>query len=228
MFPCASPSAWSVASAFCATVTTGGTTATDYPSRATAACGSAPDRYLSACSRGPTCTPSPTASPTPSPTPCIETLENNLISNGDFECGLDPWRVDVPDLAAHASLSTTTANTGSTAFQIRLTSSPANPEQGTSARIKTPVIPVIPGKAARLKFASFFDNLHAGFIGVKINGDAVYTVDAADKGIGDWHNNSVDYTPTNDTVEIEFDFVFEITQSVDLIDTVIFEYVRLA
>jgi len=93
--PCQAPVIWSSARAFCATITAGGTTATDYPTRATAACGTAPAKYLSACARSLTCTPTTsTSAPSPTSTTC---LHLGLVPNGDFEYGTTSWTVQVPD-----------------------------------------------------------------------------------------------------------------------------------
>jgi hypothetical protein len=225
MFPCQSPAAWSTASAFCATVTAGGSTATNYPTRATAACGPTPDRYLSVCGCGPTCTPTPTGPTTTPSASCTPPPTVGLLPNGDFECALEPWTVQVPDLAAKTSI-TSPGNTGSKAFQVRLFSSPSTPQMGVSARIISPRIAVAANVPCKLKFSAFFDNLEAGMIGVLINGAPVWTIDAKDKGANKWVPVAVDYTPQTDYVTITFEFLFGLYPSIDKIDSVEFNYLH--
>jgi hypothetical protein len=222
MFPCQSTAALSTATQFCNTITVGGSTATNFPTRATAACGTTVDRYLSACSCGPTCSPDPTETPCPA--------FGGLIRNGDFECGLSSWTVQVPDTAASASLSPA-SNTGATSFEIRLSRPIETPEQFISARLISQTFRVEPNVPCRLRFTTFFDNPDAGFIGVRINNRAVFTIDAKDKGSGIWNTNSVDFTPGVDVFEavIEFDFVFGNfagIPSIDRIDSVVFDFLH--
>ncbi|KAI0123564.1 hypothetical protein BJ170DRAFT_697387 [Xylariales sp. AK1849] len=203
LFPCRSAAAWSSASAFCATIITGGTTAIDYPTRATAACGLAPDRYISACTCGPTCTPIPSSTPCPVPT------GGNIVPNGDFECGLPPWTVQVPDPSAAYSV-TSPGHTGNKAFEIDLVSSPSTPDFGVNARIISPGLSVVSGNSYQLRFWANFNDLRCGFIGIMIEDQPVFTVDATDHGaasIGTWTENIVDYTPTTSTISIKFEYL---------------------
>ncbi|KAB5523124.1 hypothetical protein GE09DRAFT_1065552 [Coniochaeta sp. 2T2.1] len=217
LFPCSSPAAWSTASAFCATITAGGTTATDFPTRATGACGTAPSKYLSACACGPTCTPTPTAPPICPPL--------GLVPNGDFECDLTGWTVQVPDSAADTSIFSP-GNTGSKAFQVHTKSAPITPELGVSARIISSTINAAANVPSKLTFASFFTNADAGFIGVIINDAPVYTIDAHDRPAGVWNTNSIDYNPTTDQIVIKFEFLFGPYPSYARIDTVNFNYLH--
>lgn len=202
-------------------MTAGDTTATNYPSRATAFCGTSPDRYISACSCGPTCTSS-TATSTPTPCPTA----GGLIPNGDFECGLAPWTVQVPDPAATTAL-TAPGNTGNTAFEVHLTRAPATPDNGVSARIISGTVHAAANVPGLFKFASYFDNLDAGFIGVLINGQPVYTVDARDMlPAGEWHTNQFTYTPTTDDFTVTFEFLFGPYPSIDKIDTVSYNWLH--
>jgi len=222
LFPCPSPSAVSTASAFCATITANGVTATNYPTRATAACGNTPARYISACKCGPTCsTPSPTttACATP-PTPTVGLLY------GDFECGLGSWTVQKPDSAATAGVTTNGPNTGQKSFEVDFHAPAVSPELGVSARITSQLVPVTPGVTYTLEFYTFFDNMDAGFIGVMFNGNPVKTVDARDNGWGAWYVNRVNWTPAAGvtTAAIRFEFLFVSTvSSVDKIDSIKFQ-----
>jgi hypothetical protein len=214
MFPCPSPSAVSSASDFCATITANGVTATNYPARATLACGLTPERYISACKCGPTCTTPPACTPTPTPA-------GNLVVNGDFECGLAPWTVQLPDPAATNKIAST-ANTGNQSFEINFKAPSVKDERGVSARLLTPPISVTPGVTYLLSYATWFDNLQAGFIGANIN-DVSQTVDATDFGANSWHLNKLAWTAGAGvtTAVIKFEFIYTPSVSaIDRIDTV--------
>lgn len=214
MFPCQSAAAWSTATSFCATITAGGTTATNYPTRATAACGTVPAKYLSVCGCGPTCTPTPTTCP-----------PLGLVPNGDFECDTTSWTVQVPDSAASTSI-VSPGNTGTKAFQVQTRSAPITPELGVSARIISSTINAAANVPSKLTFASFFTSTDAGAIGVQINDAPVYLLDAADKPAGVWNSNSIDYTPSTDQVVIKFEFLFGPYPSTARIDTVNFNFLH--
>lgn len=174
-----------MALAFCATITASGTTATNYPTRATNACGSTPDRYISACKCGPTCssTTIATATACPSATP-----SNGGLVYGDFECPSPspPWTVQILD--ASFSLSTTTINsfTGNRSLHASLTGPSTCSGVCTNARIISPPLPITPNTDYKLTLATFFPNNanggtgSTGFIGVQINGRAGLTIDAND------------------------------------------------
>lgn len=241
LFPCLLPSALSVASDFCATITANGATATNYPSRATLACGRRPDRYVSACSCGPTCAPTPTGNatasyPTSYPTatapaaPC-STPTDGLLLNGGFECGLLYWDLEIPAYSyAEAYVSSGPEpgidfDTGTKALKVIFPSSAVSPEGGVSARITSRSVPVVPGTSYLLKFSTFFDNLDAGFVGVMFNGVPVRTVDARDNGWGIFHANNLTWTPNAGvtTATVRFEFLFNPgVGSVDRLDSVIF------
>ncbi|KAK3685306.1 hypothetical protein B0T22DRAFT_517330 [Podospora appendiculata] len=212
LFPCSSAAALATATAYCATVTAGGTTATNYPTRATAACGTAPARYISACACGPTCTTTTPACPTATPP-----------VNGDFECGgLAPWTLQVPDPSASGAV-TSPGNTGAFAFEVDLHAAPATTELGVSARIISAPFAVVPGAAYTLTFWTFFDQVDNGFIGVMVNGQPIWTVDAGDLGFGAFHKSTVPVTPTTASVTLTFEFLFgAVSQAVDRIDSISF------
>lgn len=221
LFPCASPAAVSSAVDFCLTLTAVKALTTTTPTRATSACGTDPARYSSACSCGPTC---PTTIVTSTAPPnCPTPTAGSVVKNGDFECGIAYWTPDVPDLAAAYKLSSPGA-TGSYAFEADLLQSPANPEAGVSVRVTSAAVAVTPGAPYTLTFNSWFDSLQSGFIGVMIDGSAIYTVDATDKGAGAWHPNTVSYIPTTSSVTLRFEFLFgtQHEPSVQKIDTVVF------
>ncbi|KAL0934095.1 uncharacterized protein CTRU02_210894 [Colletotrichum truncatum] len=223
LFPCPTPSAVASASAFCATITADGTTATNFPSRATAACGTVPGRYISACVCGPTCPIIPSVTPTP--TPCAS--YGGLLTNGDFECGISPWTVNRPDPFAVAGITSDSANTGLKSFEARLFSNRTLQNPTVSARVKSAIILVQQGVPLKLSFSVWFDNMDAGFVGVMLNGEPVRTIDARDgPGWGIWKTSFVEYTPNSDSVQITFEFLFGTVASVARLDSVVFDYLH--
>ncbi|KAH6678711.1 hypothetical protein B0J14DRAFT_615374 [Halenospora varia] len=214
LFPCPSPTAVSAASAFCATITGSGITATNYPARATAACGTSADRYISACKCGPTCTPTATQA--------CSTPTAGLIY-GDFECGLPAWSTQLPDAAASAKISSP-GFTGQKAFEADFSPPSVSNELGVSARLLGPAVPITPGQTYKLTFATWFDIGSSGFTGVMINNKPYRTIDANDFGTGHWHFNQLAWTAnaTETTAAPKFEFLFGGTKSVDKIDDVVF------
>jgi hypothetical protein len=95
-----------------------------------------------------------------------------------------------------------------------------------SARIISAPVHVTPNVPYRLTFWTYFDNRQAGFIGVMFNDQAYYTIDATDHGWGgDFTLNTVNYTPTTDTVTVKFEFLFggaNGASSLDRVDSVTF------
>jgi hypothetical protein len=211
LFPCPTPTAVAEASAFCATITNGGKVATNYPTRATAACGTSSDRYVSACKCGPTCTATPCSTPTAG------------LIYGDFECGLPPWSTQLPDPAASAQV-LSPGFTGQKAFEADFTPPSISNEFGVSARVLGPAAPVTPGQTYKLTFATWFDDGSTGFTGVMINDKPYMTIDAGDFGTGHWHFNQLGWTAnaTETSAVPKFEFLFGDTKSVDKIDGVVF------
>lgn len=214
-----------MATAFCSTITAGGTTAANYPTRATAACGATPARYLSACACGPTCTPTPTASPTPTPSLDCDPAPTpegpppptqNLVVNGGFQCGLHAWAKETPDPVAVAgvvSLPGAGASGSSRYFEAHLTGVAQPPVLEVSARVTQTGIQVVGNVPTRVIYYTKFNALNAGFVGVKINGNPVDTVSAADHGassIDSWQWNEFSWTPGPDVsvATLEFEFIF--------------------
>ncbi|KAK0713421.1 hypothetical protein B0T26DRAFT_648737, partial [Lasiosphaeria miniovina] len=191
LFPCPTPSAVSAASAFCATITAGGVTATNFPTRATAACGTSPGRYVSACQCGPTCSTS-VATPTSS---CAPTPSNGGLVYGDFECGTAPWIVQVvqQNVVANAS---GIGLTGAKSFVTKFTGPDScSTTSCTDARIISPSLPVTPGVSYKLTFGTWMDGTTGGFVGVMINGQGLVTIDALDFTPTLWHFSQVAWMP---------------------------------
>ncbi|KAI0874980.1 hypothetical protein GGS24DRAFT_500322 [Hypoxylon argillaceum] len=156
------------------------------------------------------------------PATCPAPTAPNVIANGDFECGFAPWTVQIPDPAANYYIGTP-GYLGNFSFQVHFTPPAISTEYGVSARIITAPATVQPNVPYQLVFWTWFDNGDAGFIGVMINDVAVYTIDARDHGYGGpFTSNIVNYTPTNDTVTIKFEFLFGNVASWDRIDSVTF------
>ncbi|OHE96300.1 hypothetical protein CORC01_08372 [Colletotrichum orchidophilum] len=214
----------SAASAFCATITAGGTTATNFPTRATSACGTSASLYISACACGPTCSAIPT--PTPTPTPCAAS-GSSLVANGDFECGIAPWIVQNLDQFARAGVTSKFAHTGQHSFESRLLYDRSLQNPAVSVRLSSPVISVQPNVPYRLTFWSYFDNHAAGFIGIQFNGEPKRTLDAGDgAGWGVWKSFSVDYTPLTDKLDFTLEFLYGRVASVVRVDGIVFDYIH--
>ncbi|KAK2024769.1 hypothetical protein LX32DRAFT_655982 [Colletotrichum zoysiae] len=170
-----------------------GVLALNFPVRATSACGTAASRYLSACRCRPTCS----ATPTPTPTPCP--AYGGLLPNGDFECGVSPWTVKVPDADASAAITALSSNSGQRSFEARLLKDRPRQDPVLSVSAGSGVFSVQPNVPGKLTFALWFDNMDAGFVGVKFNWAPIRTVDARD-GAGwvdivdvEYHGNSLCY-----------------------------------
>lgn len=213
----------SAASAFCATITASGTTATNLPARATKACGTAAAPYISACACAPTCsaTPSSTPSSTPTSTPCVP--YRGLLSNGDFECGIELWTVETYDANVRAGIASASANSGQRSFEAALLAGRPLPQPPVVASLKSRPVSVQRNVPCKLTFAVWFDGPDAGFVGVRFNGVAGRTVNARD-GAG-W-GVSADYTPDSDNAEIQFEFVSGRDASLVRLDSVVFNYLH--
>ncbi|KAF6818999.1 hypothetical protein CMUS01_11812 [Colletotrichum musicola] len=223
LFPCPDPSAVSAASAFCATITASGTTATNFPARATKACSTAAAPYISACACGLTCLATPSSTPTS--TPCVP--YGGLLPSGDFECGIEPWTADTYDANSRVGITSASANSGKQSFEAALLADRPLPQPPVVASLKSRSVSVQRNVPCKLTFAVWFDGPDAGFVGVRFNGVAGRTVDARDgAGWGVWKTMSVDYTPDSENVEILFEFVSGRDASLVRLDSVVFNYLR--
>ncbi|KAK4166846.1 hypothetical protein QBC43DRAFT_10884 [Cladorrhinum sp. PSN259] len=202
LFPCPSPSAVSIASAFCATITADGTTATNYPTRAANACGPTPDRYISACRCGPTCstsiltsTSTPTTSSTSTSSTCSPTPTNGGLVYGDFECGPNyktPWSVQKFDTGLGYTYPTP-GFTKSRAYGQYMANSPSYPISDANfvnARLTYPnSVAVSPSGRYKLTYAVRFDGRDpAARIRPLISGASLGEVSgsASSAGLGAW------------------------------------------
>ncbi|KAK2000338.1 hypothetical protein LX36DRAFT_668838 [Colletotrichum falcatum] len=176
-----------------ATITAGGTTATDFPARARSACGTVAGKYISACGCGPT----RSAAPTPMPTPCP--------AYGGFGCGLSPWAVEVPDSNASTTITYLSSDSGRRSLEAKLLKGRPLQESVLSVGISSGVFSVRPNVPGKLTFALWLDNMDARFVGVKFNGTPLRTVDARDGvGWGVWKALLVNYTPSSYRLQVTF------------------------
>jgi len=212
------PARASAANAFCATFTaTKRTDISGAPPGATASCGTQASRFSSACScRGMmsaslTTTTSPTTSSCPSSTA--------IVKNGGFECGISPW---VPTATPGTTYKLSTPGDNSnTAFEVTQVSV-ANTSTGQEEASINQDITTTPGQTYTLTFRSFFTRGDAGFIGVKINSQPVYTIDASDRaGPNVWQDNTATFNANSATTNIRFEFLFGAQGSIDRIDNIV-------
>ncbi|KAL8636525.1 MAG: hypothetical protein Q9228_006085 [Teloschistes exilis] len=262
LFPTQSPAVYSSDAAFCATFTTSPRTATtDFPSKASAACGTAPARYSSACSCRPTfrstlsttsqttttsssvtstttsssssvttsststlstSTSSTSTTSSPTATPCVLTGGNpngDAVKNGGFECGLAPWIAT--DIANTAHSITSPGDASTYAYEFDQTR-PINPTAKQNPASLNQNIPTVNGIPYNLRFRTYFDKCtgNEGFVGVKVNGQPVYTVDACDGTAGVFNDNLVQFFASSDSTNVRFEFLVGENNAVVKIDNV--------
>jgi hypothetical protein len=232
LFPTANPTLLASAQSFCQIYTQGVSTAmTGFIPQVTAACGSSPSRYSSACSCGSAATvtttstttlittTSTTSTTTTSTAPTCAPTPYEQFQNGDFECGsLYPWRALVTEGTTYAL--TSPGFTGSFAFEVDQ-NAPLD-GVGIGEAILAQLFYITPGTQYVLTFDTFFNVGNGGFIGVKFNGAPQYTVDASDKlGPGVWNSNTISFTATTGQYLLEFEFLFGTSSVVAKIDNVV-------
>ncbi|KAI1116385.1 hypothetical protein F5Y14DRAFT_81096 [Nemania sp. NC0429] len=165
----------------------------------------------------------------PLPAPPRRTNPSSLLPNGDFECGIAPWTVIVPDQAITYSVGAP-AHTGSNSLQVNFTPPSGRTQSGISVRLVSAPVRVVPNVAYQLTFWTWFDNAEAGYIDVTFNEVSVYVVNATDHGYGgDFRFNTIDYIPTTDTVIIKFEYSFSenlLNPNIDRIDSITLEPVQ--
>lgn len=224
MFPSTDPARYSTATSWCATYTQAVQTATTgFIPRFTSGCGFSPSRYSSACACIPTWFPSPatttstTATSTTTTPPACAPTPYEVWQNGDFECGWFPWRPLVTLGTTYALAGP--AYSGSYAFQV--TQNGPIDTVGLGQALLEQLIYITPGVHYTLTFQSYWSG-YGGFIGVKINGNPVYTVDAGDRlGPGVWNTNSIQFTATTGQHLIEFEWIFGNSNVFASIDAVV-------
>ncbi|KAL8810888.1 MAG: hypothetical protein Q9200_002236 [Gallowayella weberi] len=260
LFPTPSPAVYSFDASVCATyIITVNTAATGFASRASAACGTAPARYSSACScrpplsstmttrttptatsTTPRTTTSSTSSASSSPTlsstssattssttsstttakSCAPTPTDNVVQNGGFECGLDPWIPgDIP-YSTHSIASPGDASTFAYEYEQV---GPVTADNYQNPGSVNQDLNVTVGQTYVLKFRTFFDKCtpSEGFVGVMLNHSPVYTVDACDFGAGEFKDNTVTFTPSVTPFNLRFEFIIAENPAQVKIDNVI-------
>lgn len=228
MFPSASPSALSVASAFCATYTTKKNTATTgFPTRATSACGINTSLYSSACSCKPTYSSTlTTTTATPTPT-CAPTPSNNIVKNGGFECGLASWTAT--DTYNNKHYVRGPGDNSANAYEFNQFGDPKiyDPDYTYRAASLTQNLTVTVGKNYVLKFRAWFDKctIYEGFVGVQLNDgdDESRTVDSCDdfparvQQFGDY---TIPFTASRNPENLKFEFVIGEPDAVIKLDNI--------
>jgi len=123
----------------------------------------------------------------------------------------------------------TLGDTRKISIQMKFVPPSQGTQGGVGSRLISAPVTVQPGVPYRLTFWTSFDNRDAGFIGVMFNDVPYYTVDAGDHGYGTYifYPNSFDYTPTNSTVTVKFEFLFTgNVPSLMLVDTVSLDLIQ--
>ena len=185
---------------------------TGFPSRASAACGTAPSRYSSACSCKPTITSTPTCTPTPA---------NNIVKNGGFECGLAPWIATDSSGSRHSISQPGDASNAAYQFNPGPTSEetfshPANVRQELALTL---------GVSYVLRFRTFFDQCASleNYVGVYFSNQQLYQIDACGNGgvAGRFFDNTVTFTAETSVGYLRFEFISVQVPATAKIDNVV-------
>ena len=203
LFPTKSPALYSSDAAFCATFTSSvDTRTTGFPSAASAACGTAPARYSSACSCKPTIQStltSATSSSTPSPTCVPYSNYNDAVRNGDFECNLAPWVAQ--DIPGSTHSITSPGDNSKFAYQFnRVAPYPPGGTQNLASLSQS--LGTVAGIPYNLRFRIYFDKCtqSGGLINVRINSRASTSVSACNQPVGVFVSEFYQFTATGDDV----------------------------
>ncbi|KAL8685978.1 MAG: hypothetical protein Q9218_007429 [Villophora microphyllina] len=207
LFPTPSPTVYSSNAAFWGTYTTSlNSMTTGFPSRASAACGTAPSRYSSACSCKPAIS-STMATSTSGISTCTPTPANNIVKNGGFQCGLAPWIASDTSGSMHSITQSGDASNAAYQFNPGLTteetfSDPANVKQDLTLTVGADYV---------LEFRTFFDQCGRleNYVGVFLNNQQVYTIDACEHGgvAGQFFDNTVNFTAAFNPESLRFEFI---------------------
>lgn len=190
LFPTASSAAVAVASAFCISLhsASDSATVTNYPARATHACGTVPSKYISACS-------------------CIDKrtcqAANQPVKNGGFECGLAPWVVNTTNRGSYSV--SAPSNTGRLSFAF--TTNQMTADFGPPS-IQQTITGLTVGRQYTLHFATWFSDADAGFIGLVLNGTPRSTDDARDTTCCQvWKPRTYGFTAESTSLTVRFEFL---------------------
>jgi hypothetical protein len=206
----------SSAAAFCSTVTAGGSTATNYPTRATAACGTAPARYISACACGPTCTATATATATCNPV-SFPTNSGGILY-GDFECGTpEPWSL-VP---ADSSITATVAQpglTGNRSVSVSFSNHSCVGGSCPNTGLLSPPVPIAGSTAYKLIWGTSVSGT-SGTQFASINGRVVTTIGTGQYYPSVWVYNQAQWVSLSTETSANVSFVW--TTLDGLLDTAV-------
>ncbi|KAL8737746.1 MAG: hypothetical protein Q9181_001374 [Wetmoreana brouardii] len=157
-----------------------------------------------ACFLGANVTVSPTPTCTPNPNP--PRPDDSVVQNGGFECGLAPWIAEDVTNTKHAI--TSPGDGSNFAYQFDQIG-PVDPAADMHPAAVSQDLRLAANVPYRLKFRTFFDKCtqSEGFVGVMINSQPVYTVDACDHGAGLFTDNTVEFTAPADQTNLRFEFL---------------------
>ncbi|KAL9595393.1 MAG: hypothetical protein Q9219_006468 [cf. Caloplaca sp. 3 TL-2023] len=166
-----------------------------------------------------TSTSTSTTSTSPTPT-CPPKSYNEAVINGGFECGLAPWVAEDIVNTKHSLASPGDDSTFAYEFdQI----GPKGPDADMHPAAVYQDIGLVSGVPYNLRFRTFFAKCSTGsegFVGVMINRQPVYTVDACDKGAGAFKDNLVQFYAPADSTNLRFEFLTGENEATFKIDNV--------
>ncbi|KAL8670411.1 MAG: hypothetical protein Q9224_007673 [Gallowayella concinna] len=146
----------------------------------------------------------------------------NLVANGGFECGLDPWIPgDIP-FSTHSIVSP--GDTSTFAYEYEQVGPITDDNYQSPGSIDQDLIVTV-GESYILRFRTFFDKCtpSEGFVGVMLNYAPVYAVDACDFGAGEFRDNTVPFTATVSPFNVRFEFIIGESPAQVKIDNVVVE-----
>jgi len=134
---------------------------------------------------------------------CADTLRS--VSERRFRVWNFPWRALVTHGTTYAV--TSPGKTGGFAFEV--VQNAALDGVGLGQATLQQLFYITPGTQYTLTLDSFFDVGNGGFIGVNLNGQPQYTVDASDNlGPRVWNSNTIVFTARTGQYLLEFEFMF--------------------
>ncbi|KAL9610019.1 MAG: hypothetical protein Q9167_005261 [Letrouitia subvulpina] len=152
-----------------------------------------------------TSTTSSTTSTTATPTCTPYSNYNDGVKNGDFECGLAPWVAQ--DISGTTHSVSSPGDNSNFAYEFRQVG-PVAPDASQHPASLSQDLSVQNGVPYNLRFRTYFDKCtqSEGFVGVKLNNQPVYTVDACDNGAGAFKDNLVQFFATGSN-NLRFEFL---------------------
>jgi len=143
---------------------------------------------------------------------------NSIVMNGGFECGIAPWQQQIISVATQGL--TSPGHNSQFAYEFNQTGPP-----NISGTVPVPAISqtlkVVTGQTYTVSFDTFITDSFSGFVGVKFNGLAYWTVDAEDHlGPGVWNTNSFTYTVVSTPLTLTFEILAGYVGAQFIIDNV--------